>query len=109
MDALISWGVPATVFSAVIGLIVWLLKRYIDKKERDRTEHDQNVEKLMLMIMQNGRAAVVLARATAMAVQRIPDAHCNGDMTSALAEADKIQNEEKDFLMNQGIQHIFEN
>lgn len=109
MDALVSWGVPGAIFSAVIGLIVWLLKRYIDKKDKDREAHDRNIEKLMLMIMQNGRAAVVLARATAIAVQRIPDAHCNGDMTSALAEADKIQNEEKDFLMDQGIQHIFEN
>lgn len=97
------------VYSALMGLMVWLLKRYIDKRDRVREERETNIEKLMLMIMQTGRANNVLAEATARAVQRIPDAHCNGDMTHALEEAAKIQNEEKEFIMNQGLKHIFEN
>lgn len=94
--------------TAITGLLVWWLKRHIDKKEHQREEREKNTEKLMLIIMQNSRATNVLATATAKAVQRIPDAHCNGDMTTALAEADRIQREEKDFLMDQGIKHIFE-
>ena len=97
-------GIP----SAITGLLVWWLKRYIDRTERKREEKEQNTEKLMIMIMQNSRATCVLATATAKAVQRIPDAHCNGDMTSALAEAARIQQEEKDFLLDQGIRHIFD-
>ena len=62
----------------------------------------------MLMIMQTSRATNVLAEATARAVQRIPDAKCNGDMTHALAEATRIQKEEKDFILDQGIKHIFD-
>lgn len=50
----------------------------------------------------------ILAEATAKAVQRIPDAHCNGDMTSALEQSAKYQQEEKDFLINQGIKHVFD-
>lgn len=50
----------------------------------------------------------ILAEATAKAVQRIPDAHCNGDMTSALKQSAKYQQEEKDFLINQGIKHVFD-
>ena len=61
----------------------------------------------MLMIMQSCRATNVLAEATAKAVQRIPDAHCNGDMTSALERANKIQKEEQQFLLDQGLKHIF--
>lgn len=94
--------------SAITGLLVWWLKRHIEKKDKVREEREQNTEKLMLMIMQTGRATNVLAEATARAVQRIPDAHCNGDMTAALAEAARIQKEEKDFIMDQGIKHIFE-
>ena len=94
--------------TAITGLLVWWLKRHIDKKEHQREEREKNTERLMLIIMQNSRATNVLATATAKAVQRIPDAHCNGDMTTALAEADRIQREEKDFLMDQGIKHIFE-
>lgn len=105
MDFIIAMGIP----SAICGLLVWQLKRDIEKREREREEHDKNIEKLMLMIMQTSRANNVLATATAKAVQRIPDAKCNGDMTSALEEASKIQKEEKDFLVQQGIKHIFEN
>lgn len=101
---IVAMGIP----TAITGLLVWWLKRHIDRTEAEKQEREKNTEKLMLYIMQTGRATNVLAEATAKAVQRIPDAHCNGDMTSALAEAARIQNEEKDFIMNQGIKHIFE-
>ena len=103
-EFLIAMGIP----SAIMGLVVWWLKRHIDKNERKRDERERNTEKLMLLIMQTSRATNILAEATAKAVQRIPDAHCNGDMTSALEQAAKIQKEEKDFIMDQGIKHIFE-
>lgn len=61
----------------------------------------------MLLILKDCRATNVLSIATAKAVQRIPDAHCNGDMTEALKKATEIQNSEKDFLMDKGIEHIF--
>lgn len=99
----LAMGIP----SAITGLLVWWLKRHIDKKESKREEREKNTEKLMLLMMQETRATNVLATATAKAVQRIPDAKCNGDMTEALKKAAAIQNEEKDFLFDQGIQHIF--
>lgn len=101
---IIAMGIP----SAIFGLAMWWFKRSIEKREKKRDEREKNTEKLMLLIMQTSRATNVLAEATAKAVQRIPDAHCNGDMTSALELAARIQREEKDFIMDQGIKHIFE-
>ena len=101
---LLAAGIP----SAICGVLVWWLKRYIDKREKEREEHDRNMQKMMMMIMQTGRANNVLAVATAKAVQRIPDAKCNGDMTSALEEASRIQKEEKNFLMEMGVKRVFE-
>ena len=103
-EFLLMLGIP----SAITGLLIWLLKRHIDKRDKRLEEHTRNIEKLVLMIMQDGRANNVLAIATAKAVQRIPDAHCNGDMTRALEEAARIQKEEKEFLINLGVKHIFE-
>ena len=100
-----AMGIP----TAITGILVWRFQKNQEKKDAAREKREANTEKLMLMIMQNGRAAVVLAEATARAVQRIPDAHCNGDMTSALERAEKIQKEEQDFLLDQGVQHIFGN
>lgn len=107
MDLLVAWGVPAAITSAAIGLLIWWFKRYVDKKDKEAAEREKNTERLMLMIMQTGRANNILAVATAKAVQRIPDAHCNGDMTSALEQAAAIQREEQQFLFDQGVKHIF--
>lgn len=103
MEFLIAMGIP----TAITGLMMWWLKRYIDKRDQKAEEREKNTEQLMLIIMRNSRATNVLAEATAKAVQRIPDAHCNGDMTAALKLAEQIQKEEKDFMFDQGIKHIF--
>lgn len=104
--------------TAIMGFIVWWFQRKIEarddaKKKAEeaekaaREEREKNTEKLMLMIMQTSRATNVLAEATARAVARIPDAHCNGDMKAALAESERIQKEEQAFLFDQGVKHIF--
>ncbi len=51
-----------------------------------------------VLLIQNTRAALALAEATAVAVQRIPDAHCNGDMHAALEYARKVKHAQKDFF-----------
>lgn len=103
MEFVIAMGIP----SALTGLLIWWLKRHIDKREAKAEEREKCTEQLMLKIMQTSRATNILAEATARAVQRIPDAHCNGDITSALEQSSKIQNEELQFLLDQGIKHIF--
>ena len=111
LEIAILFGVP----SAITGFFFWLLKRHFDKvekkneeREAKKEEREKNTEKLILLIMQTGRANNVLAEATARAVQRIPDAKCNGDMDSALEQAAKYQQAEKDFILNKGLEHIFE-
>ena len=104
VQVLLTMGIP----TAVTGLLVWFFKRHLDKRDAEKTKHEKDVEQIMIMIMQTSRATNVLAEATAKAVQRIPDAHCNGDMTAALEEASRIQKEEQKFLINRGIEHIFE-
>ncbi len=52
-------------------------------------------------------AAIALAEATARAVQRIPDAKCNGDMHAALDYAAKVKHEQKDYLAEQGIRALY--
>lgn len=118
-------GVP----SAIVGIFVWYFKRYVEKRdeearkreeareeeyrkreekrEKEIEERERNTEKLMMLIMQDCHATYILADATARAVQRIPDAKCNGDMTSALEKAGEIQKREQSFLMDLGVKHIF--
>ena len=44
--------------------------------------------------------------ATAKAVQRIPDAHCNGDMHAALDYAAEVKHKQRDFVAKRGISAI---
>lgn len=93
---------------AITGLGVWWFKRKMEQNEAKRQERESNLEALVLMMMGTTRANTVGITAIARAVQRIPDAQCNGDMTAALKEIEEIQQKEKQFLMDKGIKYIFE-
>ena len=95
-------GVP----TAVTGLFFWLLKRRIDKREDERAEIERARKELDVALIKGVNAAIALGEATAKAVQRIPDAHCNGDKSEALHYASEVKHSQKDFLMKQGVEHL---
>ena len=95
------FGVPTALF----GLIVWWFKRKVEENDRKRQEHDNNIEKLVLMMLQSTRANAILAKATAEAVR---DGHCNGNMSAAIEVVEKAEAAEKQFLLEKGIKYIFE-
>ena len=72
----------------------------LDQREQVRYQHE-------LYMLKSIDAAIALGEATARAVQRIPDAHCNGDMHAALNYAQKVKHDRKDFLNEQAL-HIIE-
>lgn len=101
---ILAMGIPSGLF----GLALWYFKRRLDERDREQREREKNRESLLLMMMQSSRANSVLCTAIARAVQKIPDAHCNGDMTAALEVMEQASRAEKDFLVSQGVKHIFE-
>ena len=96
-----AMGVP----SAVMGLIVWALKKRIDAREKDQDEKNRAQQKLMVLLVQSTRASIALGEATAHAMQR---GHTNGDMETALAYATDIKHKQKDFLAKQGIHALLD-
>ena len=104
VQVFLTMGIP----TAITGLLVWFFKRYLDKRDAEKTKHEKDIEKAITMMMRTSMANYVLAEATAKAVQRIPDAGCNGDMTEALKESARMQKESQEFLINRGVEHIFE-
>ena len=92
--------------SSITGLFVWWVKKKLDQQEERQLEREKNQEKLMVMMMNSTKANSIGNQAVARAVQRIPDAHANGDIDSAIEEMDKLQKEENNFLTEQGVKHI---
>ena len=79
-----------------------------EERQKQLDEREQIREKNELCIINSVNAAIALGEATARAVQRIPDAHCNGDMHAALDYAQKVKHEQKNFLNEQALKHIIE-
>lgn len=104
LEIIALFGIP----SAITGLFVWYFKRRIEENERKAAEREENLESLVLMMMRASKANSIGIEAIARAVQRIPDAKCNGDMEAALSAMNKIQESEDKFLIEKGIKHIFE-
>ncbi len=93
--------------SAITGFCFWRTQKYIEKEEKKREALDEAREKNEFMLIKCVGAAIALGEATAKAVQRIPDANCNGDMHEALEYAQKIKHEQKDFITRQSIEHLY--
>ena len=99
-----AMGIP----SAAMGLIVRRLEKKINKKDSEREEQDKAQKDLIVLLVQSTNAAISLGEATARAVQRIPDAHCNGDMHAALEYATSVKHKQKDFLTQQGVDALLD-
>ena len=103
MALIVAMSIP----SAFTGFCFWMLQKHLEKREKRQDEKEAAREKNEILMVKSIGAAIALGEATAEAVSRIPDAHCNGDMHAALEYARKIKHEQKDFLTEQGIQALY--
>lgn len=101
---LVASGIP----TAITGFFFWQIKRILEKKDKERERVEQNRQQNELLIIKGLGASLALSEATAAAVQRIPNANCNGEMQAALEYARKIKHEHKDFLYEKAVDSILE-
>lgn len=109
----------AGLLSMLFGFIFWNWQRKITRRdeardkaeaerEKAREEREKAREEHDILIIRSLAAQSALSEATARAVQRIPDAHCNGDMTKALEYAQEVKHDRREFLERQGIHALHE-
>lgn len=110
-ELVVLLGIPSAVTSAIFGLVVWRLKETLTKKaedrERAREKREQAQTEISIAMVASINAAIGLGEATARAVQKIPEAHCNGDMHAALEYAQQVKNAQKDLLTRTGFESIY--
>ena len=111
-------AIIAGLTAVVVGIIDYLSQRKTKMEIKDemkrnkveRLEHERSKEKARkdfeLCMVRGIMASNSLSEATAKAVQRIPDTHCNGDMTAALEEEENAKKELREFLARQGVDNI---
>jgi hypothetical protein len=99
---LLAAGIP----SAVVGILIGRMNKKIDRRDKAREELDAARLRNQVIQMELIAASLSLGEATAEAVQRIPDAHCNGDMHSALDYAKGVKAKYRDFEREQVVKHL---
>lgn len=82
------------------------------KQEMERTNKTNSKKEAAqrqneITLIEGMNAAIALGEATARAVQRIPDAKCNGDMSAALEYATTIKHKHKQFITEQSVNALY--
>ena len=94
---LVAWGVPTAVVGTLIGIMLRRIEKRMDAEKKTRRDFEQfQIKSLM--------ATMSLCEANAIALQ---NGKCNGETHRALEYMNTIKREQRDFLINQGIDHIF--
>lgn len=93
--------------SAITGFCFWMLERKIEKRQKEQEKKEDARRQNEIIIIECMNASIALGEATARAVQRIPDAHCNGDMHAALNYASEIKHRHKEFITKQTVDALY--
>ncbi|HAN20433.1 MAG: serine/threonine protein kinase [Clostridiales bacterium GWF2_36_10] len=100
LQILIAFGIP----SSITGFFIWQLKRSIDKAEKARQEREVSRVQNETLVVKGLGAAFALGEAAAEAIQK---GEHNGELSAALAYAQKVKHEQKDFLTELGIKNLY--
>lgn len=99
----IAVGLPSTIVSALVGILVWRFQRLITRRDQENEDREKARTEIELSTVASVYAALDLGVATATAVSRIPEAHCNGDMHEALEKAKKVRDIQQELFVKLGV------
>lgn len=85
------------ILSGLVALMFHRFEKRLDKRDKEREEKEKAKLEHDTLTLRLNFASLTLAEATAEAVQRIPDAHCNGEMHAALEKAKEVKEEYQKF------------
>lgn len=101
-----AMGVPSALTSYMLSRHEKRLEKRDEQREKERVKKEKDMDKHQLLLLETINASLALGEATARAVQRIPDAKCNGDMHKALNYELDAKHDLENFLTRQGANHI---
>lgn len=101
---LVAVGLPGAIVTSLVGVMVRRIERRIEDDRRLRQEQDASRKEFEKFQTKGLTATMALCEANATALQ---NGKCNGETHKALEYMQKIKREQREFLTNQGIEHIF--
>ena len=98
----VALGLPG----ATVGLLFRRLEKKLDRADDSRTEKEETRQRYEELMIELAMASLSLSEATATALQRMPDAKCNGDMSSALSWSKEVKLKYHQFAREQAAKTI---
>lgn len=93
----LAWGVPSAIAGTVIGVTFKRFEKRMDEERNARRDFERFQVKGLCATMK-------VCEANAIALQ---NGRCNGETHAALEYMQEVKRDQRDFLMSQGIDHIF--
>ena len=97
-------GLLGAIVGGIVGLFFRRLEKRMDKEEAERKEREEARRKYEIFQVKTLTAVTALSKANAIALK---NGKCNGETSAALAYLDNVKHEQRDFLTEQGIDHLF--
>lgn len=94
---LLAWGVPSAIAGTVVGIMFKRFEKRMDDERKARRDFERFQVKGLCATMK-------VCEANAIALQ---NGRCNGETHAALEYMQEVKRDQRDFLMSQGINHIF--
>ena len=97
-------GLLSAVVGGVVGLCFRRLEKKLDKEQKERAAHEEARRKYEIFQIKTLTATTALCKANAIALK---NGKCNGETHAALEYLERVKNEQREFLTEQGIDHLF--
>jgi hypothetical protein len=97
-------GIITAVVSGVVGLCFHGIKKRMDDEKKKQEEREEARRKYEIFQVKTLTAVTALSKANAIALK---NGKCNGETSAALAYLETVKHEHRDFLTEQGIDHLF--
>lgn len=97
-------GLFSLVVGGIVGLFFRRIEKRMDKEDKARQEREEARRKYEIFQVKTLTAVTALSKANAIALK---NGKCNGETKAALEYLDNVKHEQREFLTEQGIDHLF--
>ena len=100
----VAAGIP----TAIVGFLVWLLERKMDRRFEEQKKAEEEREQAMVLLIKSVNASIALGEAVAIGCKRSVElTGFNGEVEAAMKYAKDVKHEQKEFLQKKAIEHIY--
>ena len=102
---LLAAGIPSAICSGLVGLLFWRLKKQIEQNDAAQKKRDEDRFKYETYQVNMTSALAGLGKANALAIK---NGKSNGETAAALEWLEEVKHDQRRFLVERGIEHIYE-